>query len=55
MSVTSDWVVHTYNILEAVGSIVASAFDMKPRMRGYFLAGEAPLLEPYTRVRKTPT
>jgi methyl-accepting chemotaxis protein len=44
---SNKWVVHTFNVLGAADSIVASAVDMETGMRGYLLAGKEEFLDPY--------
>ena len=43
----SQWVTHTYQVLDTAKSILAAAVDMETGMRGYLLAGKDEFLAPY--------
>ncbi|OKH88848.1 methyl-accepting chemotaxis protein [Thalassospira sp. TSL5-1] len=49
LTVSNEWVNHTYEVLSVSDSIVASAVDMETGMRGYLLAGDEAFLEPYKK------
>ncbi|MGF1722482.1 methyl-accepting chemotaxis protein [Vibrio kyushuensis] len=43
----SNWVNHTYKVINTAQDILASAVDMETGMRGYLLAGKPEFLDPY--------
>lgn len=44
---SNRWEVHTYNVLEAAQSIMASLVDQETGLRGYLIGGDTKFLEPY--------
>ncbi|NKW92187.1 hypothetical protein HGD87_06565 [Rhodobacteraceae bacterium R_SAG9] len=52
MDATSEWVNHTYEVLEETANITAYAVDMETGLRGFLLAGRNEFLEPYEAGRE---
>ncbi len=52
MEATSEWVNHTYEVLEETANITTSAVDMETGLRGFLLAGRNEFLEPYEAGRE---
>ncbi|MCG8525791.1 MAG: methyl-accepting chemotaxis protein [Opitutales bacterium] len=44
---TTEWVIHTYEVINAANELLANAVNMETGMRGYLLAGKEEFLEPY--------
>jgi len=44
---TTNWVVHTYDVIADANEILAEAVDMETGMRGFLLAGKEEFLDPY--------
>jgi methyl-accepting chemotaxis protein len=47
VSDTTEWVIHTFEVIASADDILAEAVNMETGMRGYLLAGEDTFLEPY--------
>lgn len=43
----TQWVVHTFKVIQKANSIIAAAVDMETGMRGFLLAGKDEFLNPY--------
>jgi methyl-accepting chemotaxis protein len=52
MKATSEWVNHTYEVLDETANITTSAIDMETGLRGFLLAGRNEFLEPYESGRE---
>lgn len=43
----TQWVIHTFKVIQKANSIIAAAVDMETGMRGFLLAGNDQFLDPY--------
>lgn len=49
---SSNWVTHTHKVIDVGESVSASVADMETGLRGFFITGEDPYLEPYISGRE---